>query len=462
MKKNYYRPAKFIVFGAALGLGACASGPAKVDYPADTSPQAKMTELKNRLNEDQAKQYDELSPSEFQAAGKYLAKAQTQMDQSEPTQKVLDDEGEAAARLQILEDNASKNVSTLQPVLDARQAAMTAHARELQPKEFASADKDFRGFGSDIENGDFHPTAKEISALEGKYSAVELQSVKNEKLSGSNNMIQKAEKRGAKDKAPLTLAEAQVRYDTALRSIEANRRDPAGYQDAVNESNKASDKLDQVMNTIGSSSTSEMAAVKIYNQQQQIASTEQSLSQSQAQTQAAKNQTNAESTQVAAEQQTVSNLQAQNAEYANKAENNAKIETVKQEFGPKEAEVLRDGNKIILRLKDMKFSSARFELTQSSIETLQKVKDMIAAVPFSKVVVEGHTDNVGGEKKNMTLSQNRADAVKDYLVAEKSVPEGKVVARGYGYERPLDSNKTAEGRAVNRRVDVIIQSDADL
>jgi outer membrane protein OmpA-like peptidoglycan-associated protein len=421
-----------------------------------------MTELKDRLNADQAKQYDQFSPTQFQEAGKYLSKAQERIDQSEPSEKVLDDEGQAAASLQIVEQNASNNMSTLQPVVDARQAAIAAHSRQLQADEFASADKDFRSFGNDIEKNDFHPEAKEVSALELKYSNVELKSIKLDQLANSRNLIEKAEKHGASDKAPRTLADAKVHYDTALRSIEANRRTPTGYQAAVSESNRSSDKLDQVMNTIGSSSTSEMAAVKIYDQQQQINSTQQSLAQSRDQTLTAQGQTEAAKDQVASERQAVSNLQGQNAEYANKAANNQKIETVRAEFTPSEAEVLRDGNKIILRLKDMKFSTARFELTQSSIETLQKVKDMIAAVSFSKVVIEGHTDNVGSEKKNMDLSQNRADTVKKYLVAEKSVSEDKVEAHGFGYEHPLTSNKTAQGRAVNRRVDVIIETNADL
>jgi OOP family OmpA-OmpF porin len=460
--KNYRSLVSWTTLSVTIGLSACASGPQKVDFPTDTNPQAKMSELKDRLNQDQAKQYDQFSPDQFSEAKKDLASAQQRIEKSEPSEKVLADEGEAAARLQLVEENASKNMTALQPVVNARQAAIDAHAKELQPEEFASADKDFHDFGSDIEKNSFHPEAKDVSALEAKYSAVELKSVKLDKLANSRRLIDKAEKRGAKSKAPLTYAEAQVRYDTALRSIEANRRNSAGYMAAVSDSEKSSNKLDQVMNTIGSSSTSEMAAVKIYDQQQQIAATQQSLSASQQQTQEAQNQTDAAKNQITSEQQKVSNLQGQNAEYANKAENNAKIETVKGEFAPEEAEVLRDGNKIILRLKDMKFSTSRFELTQSSIETLQKVKDMIAAVPFSKVVVEGHTDNVGGEKKNMALSQNRADTVKKYLVAEKSVPEDKVEARGFGYEHPLTSNKTAQGRAVNRRVDVVIDTNADL
>jgi outer membrane protein OmpA-like peptidoglycan-associated protein len=54
------------------------------------------------------------------------------------------------------------------------------------------------------------------------------------------------------------------------------------------------------------------------------------------------------------------------------------------------------------------------------------------------------------------LSQQRADAVKDYLIANKTISAGKVVAQGFGSDKPLVSNATAEGRAANRRIDVVV------
>jgi outer membrane protein OmpA-like peptidoglycan-associated protein len=83
---------------------------------------------------------------------------------------------------------------------------------------------------------------------------------------------------------------------------------------------------------------------------------------------------------------------------------------------------------------------------------------MIAAVPVTKVIVEGHTDSIGGEEKNMALSQKRAETIRKYFIAEKTLPEDKVEAKGFGYQRPLTTNKTKEGRATNRRVDVVIET----
>jgi len=71
-------------------------------------------------------------------------------------------------------------------------------------------------------------------------------------------------------------------------------------------------------------------------------------------------------------------------------------------------------------------------------------------------VIEGHTDSTGSDEVNDHLSQQRAESVRDYLVANKTLQAEKIVSIGYGSKRPLASNETEEGRAINRRIDVVI------
>ena len=453
---KFYR--NYLLSICAIALSACASNPAKVDFPVDTNPQTKVNELRDRMKSDQAQQYDELSPSNFEQAGKSLREAQNKIAESKPSNEILQDAANAAASLQIVEANGAAHATQLSPILTARQAAIAAQARETWPQDFKSVDSDFVSYGHDIENGNFHPDSTDISKLQAKYSDLELKSVEQAQLGEVRDIMKKADNRDGHSKAPMTFDAAEAKYNSALRSIEANRRNPVAYQAAVKDSVVSARKLDQVLNTMDNSKSSEAAAVKIYDQQQQIAATQQSLTQSEAQTAAANQQTAAAQTQIMADQQAEATLQGQNAQYASKAAEEQKIVAIKAEFQPSEADVLRDGNKIILRLKSMKFSTSRFELTDSSLGTLQKVKEMIAAVPFSMVKVEGHTDSVGGEQRNLELSQKRAETVKKYLVAENSVPADKIEAQGFGYSRPLVSNKTAQDRATNRRVDVIIDT----
>jgi OOP family OmpA-OmpF porin len=72
------------------------------------------------------------------------------------------------------------------------------------------------------------------------------------------------------------------------------------------------------------------------------------------------------------------------------------------------------------------------------------------------VTIEGHTDSSGSALTNLKLSQTRAEAVKTYLVANYTLPENLISAAGYGPDRPLAPNTTPEGRAANRRIDVVI------
>jgi outer membrane protein OmpA-like peptidoglycan-associated protein len=80
---------------------------------------------------------------------------------------------------------------------------------------------------------------------------------------------------------------------------------------------------------------------------------------------------------------------------------------------------------------------------------------MIEQHPELRVRIEGHTDNVGSSSANKTLSEKRAAAVKAALVANYRVSGGRLDAKGLGDSKPLGSNETAEGRANNRRVELV-------
>jgi len=72
------------------------------------------------------------------------------------------------------------------------------------------------------------------------------------------------------------------------------------------------------------------------------------------------------------------------------------------------------------------------------------------------LTIEGHTDNVGKAAYNKKLSQQRADAVKNYMVKKGGVDAGRLKSIGYGQEKPVASNKTKAGRAKNRRVEAAV------
>ena len=88
--------------------------------------------------------------------------------------------------------------------------------------------------------------------------------------------------------------------------------------------------------------------------------------------------------------------------------------------------------------------------------TMQKIADILAEFPGFHVQVDGHTDNVGKPESNQKLSQERAAAVVDYLVAKKGVKAKRLSAKGWGDTSPIADNKSESGRAKNRRVDFTV------
>ncbi len=112
----------------------------------------------------------------------------------------------------------------------------------------------------------------------------------------------------------------------------------------------------------------------------------------------------------------------------------------------------RAGKNILVILKsDILFDSGKDTLKPEAVELLGKVGDILAKYPKDRIVVAGHTDNIGTEKFNQTLSEKRAKAVKVELMGH-DVPGECIRTIGMGYSQPDVSNETAAGRAKNRRI----------
>ena len=88
-------------------------------------------------------------------------------------------------------------------------------------------------------------------------------------------------------------------------------------------------------------------------------------------------------------------------------------------------------------------------------ENLARVAGILLGHPGLEIEVEGHTDSVGSDAMNQSLSENRAEAVREYLLSQ-GVPKDAIVSRGFGKTRPLATNDTTDGRAQNRRVEIVV------
>ncbi len=110
---------------------------------------------------------------------------------------------------------------------------------------------------------------------------------------------------------------------------------------------------------------------------------------------------------------------------------------------------------LIVNMSDVLFDTARYTLKPGAREKLAKIAGIVASHPGLKLQVEGHTDSVGTDGYNQTLSENRAGAVRDFLV-QQGIAAGEITSRGFGETKPVATNDTASGRQQNRRVELVV------
>jgi len=110
---------------------------------------------------------------------------------------------------------------------------------------------------------------------------------------------------------------------------------------------------------------------------------------------------------------------------------------------------------IVLTMGDVLFAFDKATLSLQAFRNVDKLAVFLKKHPNRSVLIEGYTDNVGSDAYNLDLSEKRADAVKNALVA-KGVGEERITTKGYGKKYPVASNNTSDGRQLNRRVEVVV------
>ena len=134
------------------------------------------------------------------------------------------------------------------------------------------------------------------------------------------------------------------------------------------------------------------------------------------------------------------------------------IQSVLQDLGAKVV-----GQQLTIDLAaDVLFDFDKYTLLPKANDTLRKVGQVAASYPSSPMLIEGHTDGKGTHPYNMKLSENRADAVKNWLVANASIAGSRITTQGWGETKPVAPNKKPdgsddpEGRQKNRRVQIVM------
>ena len=133
------------------------------------------------------------------------------------------------------------------------------------------------------------------------------------------------------------------------------------------------------------------------------------------------------------------------------AETRRKLEIERSKRTDAEKQLLSTG---LLLLDAVYFESGRTEISINSRPSLNIIAKMLLKYPKLQLEVAGHTDNIGSFGSNMRLSQARAQSVVSYLLRVAPELSSRIIARGYGETQPREDNKTANGRKINRRVEI--------
>lgn len=145
------------------------------------------------------------------------------------------------------------------------------------------------------------------------------------------------------------------------------------------------------------------------------------------------------------------------SELEKRQEREDRLKNARSLLNPTEGTVLLNAtDDIVLRLFGLSFASGSSEITEEHVPLLIRVQEILEMFPDSKLMVEGHTDDLGDRTTNMHLSEKRAFAVMQYLRETMGISADRISAIGYGPDKPIGTNTTSEGRAKNRRIDIII------
>ncbi|GGC75855.1 OmpA family protein [Marinobacter halophilus] len=112
---------------------------------------------------------------------------------------------------------------------------------------------------------------------------------------------------------------------------------------------------------------------------------------------------------------------------------------------------------LVLTLGDVLFATGSAQIQGGTNQNLEKLANFLNQYPERRVLIEGHTDNVGSASFNQNLSRQRAESVRQYLTG-RGIDSNRLSVSGYGFDRPVANNDTTMGRQQNRRVEVVIQN----
>jgi outer membrane protein OmpA-like peptidoglycan-associated protein len=380
---------------------------------------------------------------------------------------------------------------TLQTVIKAYDDAVIAGAPASQGEAWEKADQRFKQAVAEVEGNDPDDARSKGAEAEVLLRDVELQAIKHGVLGEARDLIAKAQAAKVPEFAPRSFAVAQQQLALADQQLTRGRyelaepkrlaaqaayearhaqylagliemaqgKDGQKQQLAEQQLLAIEDPIRQLVMELevpavfdqGYTAALSEARSKVQQQQQALIAARQANRDREQDIADLNREATELKTRLGGESEERQTLLKKLSAQERQRENIARIESL---FSAEEGRVYRQGSQLIMSLNAIAFRSGKSTIEPSSFPVLAKVNDAITLFPAASLTVEGHTDSEGSDSANLLLSQDRADAVRQYLVSNLGVSAEKVSSVGYGESKPIANNETDSGRARNRRIDV--------
>ena len=364
---------KILALASAMALIAgCASSVKPVEYSSTTDARQEIERLDNDIKAAYDKQYDVTAAENLEEAEKHLQKAKKLQDKNEDNEDILKEVGRSQAYLNQAASISQATAVSISEVTTARTAALQAGARETHAKELLEIDKDFRSMTKKFEKNKLAVDVKEKSKLQQEYLDLELKAIKSAQLGLARRQYNSAISMGAKKYAPQTLQSAEGKLRSADAIISANRHDQAAVQAAAGEALAETQKLISVTQIASQArtQTDEGVALSMYDQNRQISNLDARMVEAQNTQQSQQQQLSEQQKRLQASQQETNSLQAER-------NFNTSLAEAQKSFDAEEAEVYRQGDNLLIRMKSVNFPSGRADLPAHSLSVLNKAKELI-------------------------------------------------------------------------------------
>jgi outer membrane protein OmpA-like peptidoglycan-associated protein len=421
---------------------------------------------------------DLIAPRRFARAREALRGAREAFDRGGRIETVR--EGLAAARAALGDCAQLREIGLVElgETLRTRDAAVDADAARHAAEAWEAAEEMARRAGRAVEDGDHRDARRNAERARLLYGEAELEAIRNSILGPAREARRRALERDAAERAPATLAEAEsllaaadgelledrYRHEIARRraeeAAEAFRHAARIAAQARRLDEDRQRGVERLIRTDESRLADIAAALDLpagaADAAERTARVLAAIADREARRRALEERVATLEAHIAELESRVATLADREALLRDRERRERTLREVRALFTPAEAEVVTGAERLTVRLLGLTFEPGSSALRPEHYALLSKLLEVLRRFDKRPVRIEGHTDAQGDADSNQRLSQERANAVREYVLANSSIAPDWVLATGHGESRPIASNDTAEGRARNRRIDVVI------